>query len=84
LVACHGMSVTTVEGVGTERKCVHQVQKRIATWWQHDSAFFVLVDDIRDGNSHDLKCDFHSFLSKKTSHHLNFSLILFCVLTGNN
>ena len=39
LVACHGMSVTTVEGVGTERKCVHQVQKRIATWWQHDSFF---------------------------------------------
>ena len=27
--------------------------------------FFVLVDEIRDGNSHDLKCDFHSFLSKK-------------------
>lgn len=30
LVACHGVSVTTVEGVGSERKCVHQVQKRIA------------------------------------------------------
>lgn len=27
--------------------------------------FFVLLDEIRDGNSHDLKCDFHSFLSKK-------------------
>ena len=32
LVACHGVSVTTVEGVGSERKCVHQVQKRIAPW----------------------------------------------------
>ncbi|CAE7229808.1 Aox4 [Symbiodinium natans] len=30
LVACHGTSITTVEGVGTERKCLHQVQKRIA------------------------------------------------------
>lgn len=30
LVACHGLSVTTVEGVGSERRCLHQVQKRIA------------------------------------------------------
>lgn len=30
LVACHGASITTVEGVGTERKCLHQVQQRIA------------------------------------------------------
>ncbi|CAJ1362660.1 unnamed protein product, partial [Effrenium voratum] len=30
LVSCHGLSVTTVEGVGSERKCLHQVQKRIA------------------------------------------------------
>ncbi|CAE7676306.1 Xdh, partial [Symbiodinium sp. KB8] len=29
LVACHGASITTVEGVGTERKCLHQVQQRI-------------------------------------------------------
>ena len=40
------MSVTTVEGVGSERKCVHQVQKRIATWWQQIP--LGNVEEIRD------------------------------------
>ena len=51
LVSCHGVSVTTVEGVGSERKCVHQVQKRIVPWlnfcgiahsrdiWQNKNSF---------------------------------------------
>ena len=42
LVACHGVSVTTVEGVGSERKCVHQVQKRIAP--------LALWDDVEKKN----------------------------------
>ena len=43
LVSCHGLSVTTVEGVGSERKCLHQVQKRIAPG-ARDSSFFCLAE----------------------------------------
>ena len=52
LVACHGVSVTTVEGVGSERKCVHQVQKRIAPLALWDERFLRLGSSILGPKKH--------------------------------
>eukprot|EP00438_Fugacium_kawagutii_P011897 Skav219178 [mRNA] locus=scaffold648:477315:480237:- [translate_table: standard] len=58
LVACHGVSVTTVEGVGSERKCVHQVQKRIAPWHTLAAVQLEIGEEQSEAENHGMQCGF--------------------------